>query len=129
MNIVNVYHAVDAYDYTRPMEHANAYKNLDEEVIKELIENQEAWVKNKTLAAYIISIMDYELGGEITYRTFARTNPPKTKIILNAEAKRSPAPKKALPKDAVNYFWHVGNANGIVAAEPVVAVGGEMPYL
>ena len=119
MNTVSIYHGVDAYDYTRSMEHSNQYTNLSDAVIKELVEKNEKWLKSGTIPAYIISIMDYEIGGEVSHRVFSGANPMKTKILLNVPAKKTQPAKK--PK-GVNVWGDLLNQPVMYAPEAPVGL-------
>ena len=93
MNIVNVYHGRDAYDFARGYHLNNTYHEMTDDDVVDLCEKQDSYLKRDVICMYIISVLTIVEGEEPTHAVWHGTNKEKKKIILNARAKRTFTPR------------------------------------
>lgn len=120
MNIVNVYHLRDPYNFAEGYHHINQYYNASPDIIKSIIDRQEKFFKHNDVAGYLVDILEvHPTEGEPVHTFKMRTGTEKQKIILNPRAKRDPSKPRTLAADlnvAINAIAaqpNLGNANDV----------------
>jgi hypothetical protein len=96
MNIVNVYHGRDAYDFAKGYHLNNTYYELTDDDVVDLCKKQAGYLKRDVICMYIISVLTIVEGAEPTHAVWHGTNKEKKKIVLNARAKRTFTPRASI---------------------------------
>jgi len=89
MNIVNIYHGQDAFDFAKGYHLNNTYHNISDDDIMIMRSKQDGYLKRDSICMYIISVLTIVEGAEPTHAVWHGTNKEKKKIILNPRAKRT----------------------------------------
>lgn len=119
MNIVNVYHLRDPYNFAEGYHHVNQYYNANAEELNAIITRQEKFFKNNDVCGYLVDILEVDPhGGEPVHTYKMKTGTEKQKIVLNPRAKREPSAKLAKLNDAINLINIAPGALVNVAAPP-----------